>query len=257
MLPEQDWLPLARTLAVGQRTRTQHLHEHRLNLVVANDRDRWWAYCQRCREGAVIQKEHVFLGGPAQAITAPPSRDLPRDRVRVLGSDYEGAVALFLASKDMDAAYLPELWVAPSDRRLLLQAEDGTWHGRDISGRSPMKWTHYGSAFVGAPGATTVVVEDLFSMWKVRYAMRPVLPVSVCCTLGAHCADAAALALKSASLIVWLYDADAAGDDGATSGMRRMRPFGPRQLRARPPDGMDPKNLQIQKIRDLLLEIVR
>lgn len=202
-------------------------------------------------------KEHVFLGGPAQAITAPPSRALPQDRVRVLQSEFEPAVARFLAGKDMDAAYLPELWVSPSDRRLLLQAEDGTWHGRDMTGRSPMKWCHYGSAFVGTPGACTVVVEDLFSMWKVQYAMRAVQPVHVVCTLGAHCDARAALALKSASLIVWLYDADKAGDQGASEAMLRMRPFGPRQIRARPPEGKDPKNLSIQEIRNIVQEYAR
>lgn len=249
MLPEQEWLPLARRLSVGMRVRVRHKNETRPNMTVANERDRWWCYCQRCHEGGVVLKEHVLLAGPLvhDAVELAP----PHDRKWLLNSEFELAVGRFLASKCMMFPYLPPLQYSESRRRVLVPGDSGDWHGRDLTGRSQQKWLHYGAKFVGAPGEITVLTEDIFSMYKLRFALRS-STVQVCSTLGSGIHDTAVLALKSVKHIVWAYDADTAGDDGFARASKRMRPFGPKQSRARPPDGLDPKDMDCQQLRDLI-----
>ena len=73
MLPEQDWLDKAKRLAIGMRVRVRHRHESRPNMVIANEKDKFWAYCQKCKEGAVVQKEHVLFGtSVTKADSSPP-----------------------------------------------------------------------------------------------------------------------------------------------------------------------------------------
>ena len=54
MLPRQDWLDQAKRLAVGMKIRVRHQRERRANMVISNDKDRWWAYCNACKEGGVV-----------------------------------------------------------------------------------------------------------------------------------------------------------------------------------------------------------
>lgn len=249
-LPENEWLPHAQRLAVGMQMRVRHLREGRPNMVIGNAKDRYWAYCQKCKRGGVLLKEHVLLNGAP--VRGPTSLDKPRDLAPVLGSDFEGVVGRFLASKGMMYPYLPPLWYSVGAKRMLLQDTEGRWHGRDLTGRSDRKWLNYeGSRFVGKPSDCTVLTEDLFSMYKVAFALRGT-PVAVCCTLGAGVHDAAVLATMKCTSIVWAYDADAAGDAGYTHGSMRMRPFGAKQFRARPPEGLDPKDMDCPDIRVMI-----
>lgn len=250
MLREEDWLPHAKRLAVGMRTRVRHGRERRPNLVVGNESGRWWAYCQSCKEGAALDKEHVLLrGAPAPD---PINPEVPKDLRPAVGSDMEDSVGAFLARKGMMFPYLPKLWVSVSEQRLCLQDSSGGWHGRDITERRHAKWLHYSKPhIVGEIGDCTVVTEDLFSMYKVAFAMRGT-DVAVCSTLGAGCSQSAALALKNCKKIVWAYDGDRAGDAGYASASKRMRAFGSRQYRARPPEGLDPKDMDCASIRAML-----
>jgi hypothetical protein len=227
-------------------------------MTVANEQGHWWAYCQACKKGARLTKEHVLLS------TVPEHRSeslsVPTDRVQVLGSVYEAAVGAFLASKRMMYPYLPELFISPRTKRLLMQ-EGADWHGRDMLGRSAAKWMHYGSPGIsGIPKDTTIVTEDIFSMFKVRYALRDLLSadhdLAVVCSLGAGVGDKAVLALRNCHRIVWAYDADGAGDEGARNSSVRMSPFVRKQNRARPPDGLDPKDMTSEEIRSMMKGIV-
>lgn len=245
-LPEKDWLPLAKRCAVGMRMRVRHGNENRANMTVANEQGRWWAYCQRCKQGGVISKEHVLLGTPAYE---PPVLTVPKDLEPVAGGEWEHTVGQFLASKNMMFPYLPPLWVSPSTKRLFLH--DGQqWHGRDLTGRSNAKWLHFGAKFAGEAGPITVVTEDIFSMYKVQFAMRESRTlVSVASTLAAQCGDAAALALKNCKAVVWAYDGDDAGDAGFEQARIRMRAFGVHSTRLRPPQGLDPKDMDCPSLR--------
>lgn len=256
MLPESDWLHIARRLSVGMRVRVRHRHETRSNMTVGNERDRWWAYCQRCHEGGVVTKEHVILSGPlvhdVYELTVPP------DSKPIAGSEFEIAVGRFLAAKGMMFPYLPPLHYSESRKRVLVPGDTGDWHGRDLTGRSMQKWLHYGSKFVGLPGPITVLTEDLFSMYKLRFALRGrhLKDVCVCCTLGSGIHNSSVLALKEVKHLVWAYDGDAAGDDGYQRASKRLRPFGAKQSRVRPPDGLDPKDMDCQQLRDLIKEVL-
>lgn len=257
MLPESDWLPKAKRLAVGMTMRVFHGAERRPNMTIGNERDRYWAYCQKCKQGARLDKEHVLLS--AHYVAEERQLLAPTDLVPALGNaDWELIVGRFLASKGMDYTYLPTLYVSPSTRRLMLHDGVG-WHGRDLTEKSNQKWLHYGAQFSGTPGPITVLTEDLFSMFKLRHALkgsplRHTVYADVCSTLGSLCTPTAALALKDCSTLVWAYDGDTAGDDGFKQASKRMRAFGSKQLRARPPDGLDPKDMELHDLRVMIME---
>ena len=257
MLPQDEWLDKARRLHIGMTVRIRHGRESRENLVIGNLQDRWYAYCHKCHEGAVVQKDHVMLTqnmGPVDV-----EERLPDDIKPVLASEFELPIAKFLASKNMDQLYLPALFYSEKRKRLMLKDVAGKWHGRDLTGRSPMKWMNYSNAkVVGAVPMSypAIVVEDLFSMHKVQYALKDT-GVRVVCALGTGCSASLVYILMPADTIVWMFDADAAGDTGAEDGIQRMRPFVNRQVRARPPEGLDPKDMDCQSIRDCIATAVK
>ena len=259
MLPEEDWLPQAKRLAVGMRLRVRHGRERRPNMTIGHERGHWWAYCQSCKDGGKRDKEYVCRM-PAEAPEDTHNLTVPDDLRPVLGSDYEQPVGRFLASKGMMFPYLPKLWFSERARRICLFDPASGWHGRDITERSAAKWLHYSKPQLsGAAGPLTIVTEDLFSMYKVRFALHKWLPwesklngAAVASTLGAGIGVAAALALKDCTRIVWMYDGDAAGDAGYLQASKRMRVHVPQQYRARPPEGMDPKDMACESIRQLI-----
>lgn len=260
MLPENEWLAKAKSLCVGMKERVFHRSERRPNMVVGNERDRWWAYCQACKEGAIVLKEHVILGDANTA--PPPAADLtfPPDLQRLAGTDAELPVLRFLASKNMDGVYLPDLWYSPSRKRLLLDTGYG-WMGRDVTERSPQKWLTYNrQKLLGRvqPSHQAIVVEDTFSWYKVRWALcnaKVGLHVSVVCALGTGIGDALTLDLSKASKIAFFFDGDAAGYKGAKAGVQRMRAFSVPSYAIHPPEGLDPKDMQCNSIIKLLENI--
>lgn len=120
-----------------------------------------------------------------------------------------------------------------------------------------MKWMHWNCKFAGEIGSHVLVTEDIFSMYKARHALGPWTEILVCCSLGASAGPAAVLALKDCTSIGWLYDGDKAGDEGAKQARKRMQPFGMRQYRPRPPQGLDPKDMHINDLRELILTTMK
>jgi DNA primase len=57
--------------------------------------------------------------------------------------------------------------------------------------------------------------------------------------------------VQNCSAVAVFYDADAAGDAGYEKLRKRQRLFMP-VLRIRPPDGLDPKDMRIDSIRELI-----
>ena len=257
MIPEQLWLPQARRLAIGNKVRVRHLHEHRENMIIANAPDRWWCYCQRCKDGGVVLKDHVLLQGVGPVDTR---LDAPDDVRPVAHSDFEIPIARFLAGKGMAYPYFDvPLYYSESRKRLVITQASyngrAAMHGRDLTGRSPMKWLNYsGAPVAGAtpPGLDVIVVEDLFSKFKVQYAMKHAPNFRVLCSLGTGISAPVVTALCKARSLYWFYDGDDAGDSGYNHGLLRLRPFVQKQYRPRPPDGKDPKDLTCQEIRDAI-----
>lgn len=266
MLPDHEWLHVAKRLAVGMKTRVRHRQENRLNLVIGNDPEKYWAYCQRCHEGAVLAKEHVMLTN--EPTVATEALELPDDLTIVKGSTYEVEVARFLCTKGMALTYLPfNLQVSFKARRLFIVGIDDSWentshHGRDLTGKSKTKWMnytgehihvlpHYGRANVA------VVTEDLFSAYKVQWACRNSgIDVSVICALGTDTKDALVMELCHYTKIVWFFDNDPAGQTGALAGHRRMKVFNTRQAVIFPPIGCDPKDMPCEDIVQQLKEVL-
>jgi hypothetical protein len=251
MLPEQDWLAQAKRLAIGMKIRTRHRNEARANLVIANEADKWWSYCQRCHEGGVVLKDHVRFGEALAVHDATPY--MPEDAVLVYGSEYEVPVERFLASKNMSSEYLPRLKYSPSRKRIIVPTHGNQWHGRDVTGKAPSKWMNYGTDQVaGVTDLHTVVVEDIFSMYKVLWASRHAQDVGVLCALGTAIKPAVVQRLMHCKTVIWMFDADTAGDDGAAAGRRALLPFVQNQTRVRPPAGLDPKDMKIDDIQEAL-----
>src|SRR5574337_548606 len=170
MLPQHEWLPHAKALAVGMKNRITHRNERRPNLVVGNAHDRFWAYCQACREGAVLEKDHVRLD--LADVELPSQLERPLDARPVHGSDHTVAVAHFLATKGMDlSTHFPpggpaELLLSRRTGRLVVAIPGQGWMGRDMTERSPRKWLTYDRQhFLHIKGRSSiaVVTEGLMS----------------------------------------------------------------------------------------------
>lgn len=253
-LPNEDWLSVAQRLPVGGTRRVVHGRESRANLVIGHESSHYWAYCQRCKEGGKVMKEHVLITGR----TAPPTStnlDLPRDMRKLTSlSEFEQmSIAGFLVRKNMDPMYLPELWYSAERKRLLMQA-NSVWIGRDLTERSHQKWLHYrrlAYLLSGEPRRGVVLVEDPFSWFKLRYALRGDGP-AVACMLGTAVRRELQLALVRAGCTRagFYTDGDAAGHEGARAGARALQAFGIRSHRIPIPEGKDPKDLTLKELRD-------
>ena len=260
-LPDNEWLHIAQRLAVGSTTRTYHLRERRPNLVVGHDASHYWAFCQACKSGAKVMKDHVLVLGtkPPKAST---SLSLPTDKIRLADCDSftQSSITGFLARKSMDALYLPELWYSESRKRLLMRADE-CWLGRDLTDNSHQKWLTYSGRVrhLGTPAEHTILVEDSFSWYKVKKAMSSAqtsVPWSCVCLLGTELNPPLIRQLSSTtSTVHFLLDGDEAGREGSKRGSLRLRPFGLQCSVQLPPDGCDPKDLKLQELRELCLSV--
>lgn len=244
---------------MGRTGRHRHLRETRPNLVVGHEAGKWWAYCQSCKCGAVVEKSHVMVTG-ATAPQGSTRLDLPSDRVLLRSMDEyaAGAIAGLLAEKNVDALYLPQLWFSEDRKRLLMDTGQG-WLGRDTTGRSDQKWLTYdGTKYLGAgsPDSVAVVVEDPFSYYKVKWALREQRGYTVYCALGTVARPVLALKLALHQLCIFFLDGDAPGYRGADAGVKRMRGLGTKALARCAPVGMDPKDMAAQAIREHLYDAV-
>jgi hypothetical protein len=251
-LPQEEWLHLAKRAPVNGTGRHNHLRERRPNLVVRNLSDRYTAYCMACKQGAVLMKEHVRVTG-----IAPPalSHDLtlPADMVSVLSAEkaVQDGVLGFLAVKHMDMQYLADAFPHFSRQRMrLLLTWPGGWLGRDTTERSPQKWLTFNNQkhLAGLKHhPTAVVMEDPFSFFKVRWALRG-LPYTVYSSLGTTVHDELMLLLLTHDTVVFFYDGDSAGWCGADTESKRLRTFGVPSLSMCAPTGKDPKDMTIEAI---------
>jgi hypothetical protein len=234
-----------------------HRREGRPNLVIGNESGKWWAYCQSCKQGGVVAKDHVKITGG----TAPASSthlDLPRDSLPILDLDEfcRDAVLRMLASKNMDQMYLPPIHFSEQRKRMLIDTGQG-WLGRDTTGHSPQKWlTFDGTLYLESlkPGIVAVVVEDPFSYYKLKWALRET-DVSVFCALGTVVRPVLALKLLAYASVVMFFDGDAPGYVGADREAKKMRGLGVKAVARCAPDGFDPKDLTIEQLREYMDEL--
>lgn len=101
-----------------------------------------------------------------------------------------------------------------------------------------------------ATSRSFVVVEDYLSALKVAHAAPHALPVA---SLGTRLSNSLVeLILDSGGPVCIMYDGDQAGARGSSAGARRLRGLGVPVREVRPPAGLDPKDLTIQGIQELL-----
>lgn len=251
-LPDEEWLHLAKKLGVGSRSRHYHKREGRPNLVVGNEAGKWWAYCQSCKAGGVVEKDHVKITG-GKAPESSTHLDLPRDMLPLLELDEFAcdSVLHLLAQKNMDQLYLPPLYFSEQRKRMLLDTGQG-WLGRDTTGHSPQKWLSFdGTLWLErvAGDGLALVVEDPFSFYKVVWALRGT-GVSVYSALGTAVRPALALKLTLHSRVVMFFDGDSPGVVGAAREAKKTRGLGCPAVARPAPDGYDPKDMTIQEIQE-------
>ena len=261
-LPHNEWLHLAQALAVGQSKRTYHNEETRANLSVENLSDRWCAYCHRCHEGGVVMKEHVLLG--QEVLVQERRMGWPDDALPV-GADpmMYGAALRQCISKGIDlGVMLPgtPLMTSKKHRRLLIGTGQG-WIGRGIGNVQP-KWVAYFGQHgtqtfathvedTDLRGKTVILTEDFFSAMKVRWSIARKNCIAVAC-LGTRPSNKLLVELLKAHKVVVMFDGDAAGRSGADSTRTRLRGLGVDTSLVSVPEGLDPKDMQAQAIRQLL-----
>lgn len=258
MLDRECWLKKAQALPVGGSDRLFHGRENRPNLVIQNLSTKWVAFCQCCKEGGVVDKEHVRLD-----VVSPEAKrsdlSLPSDlqSSMVWPEPTTQAIAKFLASKGMDLIMLPNAYYSDRRKRLLVQtAYHPGWMGRDLTGNALEKWlTYNGQHYLleQRSSAALIAVEDAFSFYKVIWATKS-LGCSVMCALGTGMKPSIMTAMLKFNSIYFMFDGDAAGYKGATEGANRMQALGKVAYAACAPSGCDPKDLAAEHIRRLILD---
>lgn len=257
MLPENEWLPQARRLAVGQQRKVRHNEEHTYAMTVGNDMDKWWAYCHRCKVGGMVRKDHVNLAEPVyhrkpiQYVLKP---------LHELDQHTELRIARFLLSKGLDLSMIPpsHVWYDHERRRMVLQSPGSPLMGRALDEGVTPKWLDYteGAWYKPSvepwPGTNYVLVEDALSAYKLQYVAHKFhIPIIAVCCHGTRVRDALMRQLVwcATRLAVW-FDNDAAGNNGRLATEREFRGYG------RPVWGIvssgDPKDATIQEIKEKL-----
>lgn len=228
-------------------------------MVVKNLPDRYTAYCHRCHEGAVHLKEHCaltpitaqakFMPWPEDAIVFERASAWNRSKV------YE-----FLITKGIDyqtmLAAVP-MYYSHKQQRLIIATAQG-WIGRALRNQVP-KWCTYGDkpAVYGiAPGEvikqSVVLVEDYLSKLKGQWAV-PEFTWIACLGTSLHAKLVAALLGANVSEVRVMFDGDKAGLSGYQNAFKRLRGLGFDVRQVKTPVGCDPKDLQWQALRDLVV----
>lgn len=262
-LPHNEWLAKAQALPVGQTRRTYHNEEHRANLVVGNAVDRWWAYCHRCHEGGTVMKEHVDL--TQAAVQQERVMPWPVDAVP-FGVDAELSRyawrTLLVRGIDLHTM-LPDvpLYTSKEQQRLIVGSAQG-WLGRALGNVQP-KWVAYKSPGKPVPVYAThphdtvqgdvVLTEDYFSTLKIRWSLhgQPIARVPVA-VLGTSVHTRLLAQLVQVRSVAIAFDGDSAGSSGTLAVAQRLRALGKPVIELRVPEGLDPKDMRSDQIKEML-----
>lgn len=238
---------------MGETGRYRHPADDRRDrpsVVIRNNSDRWSAWCFRRNKGDVVFKDHVIPVKPPKesASTTVPDDIIPLEEVPY---HTQREVVRFVLSKGVTRDMLPELLYSDSRKRLIIKTDCQYLLGRDLTNNHPVKWidyTRWGKKHIGLvrKGGKVVIVEDVLSYYKVRYALND--DWDVLCLLGTHLRPSAALELIRADKVVIMLDGDEAGYRGARR-VRKDLAYVPEVVVVDLPDGYDPKDLTIEQIR--------
>lgn len=263
MIPLDEWLPQAKKLAVGQSKRVRHNLELTCAMNVSNKVDRYVAYCQRCKTGAVHMKDFVNLTQKPIDQSSSRHRGVPKDAVLLSTRPdaTQSRVWSFLMSKGIADVHVPTscaLWYSASDDRVIFRSKGSPAMGRALGAAQP-KWLDYEEGAWWSTqelqeGQRYVLVEDVLSAIKVQYALDKYKggACTVVCCHGTSIRPALMEKLLHADGIVIMLDGDNAGEVGTVRMYRELTALGLRNVsRVHIPYGCDPKDLRIQEIVDL------
>ena len=253
MLPLEDWLETAKALRLGAAIRIQHGSESRKNLEITNTATEWRCWCFSCNTGGIVRKDYVKMESVVERVGNKVV--IPNDIKPWNPTDSTGLmIQKFLAARNMSPVFLPEIHVSDSTCRFFIKDQYGLWHGRDLTGRSGQKWMHEAYPSEPVVNTTTVLVEDLLSHYKLKWVFRKNNDVSIVCLFGTRISERlrAHIVARGVRRLVFALDGDRAGDAGYTKGHRDMNVWGIECLRARPPEGKDPKDMFIEDLEKLL-----
>jgi len=246
------WLPQAKTLGVGQSVRVAHPGDvgSRPSLVLRNTQSGYSAWCFRRNAGDWVTKEHAL---PTQEVEHDTSEEPPDLECIYASKHVTELVGHFLVRSGVTPEMFPKgslQWSRGAQR--LCITHNGITLGRDIWGKSSMKWVDYtqNSKLVWSVGGadTVVLVEDVLSAHKVHH----VTGLGSVAVLGTQLRDAHLNYLYDAKRVVVMPDGDAAGRKAMRAWGRDLRGIGKDPEYVTVPKGKDPKNLTYKELRDML-----
>lgn len=222
---KSEWLADAQRLQVGESKRIYHGAEHRPNLVIRNEPDRWSAYCFHCKESASVPKHRIetvqYVEQDKVSLADALSTRLP---LSVLQRDVQTDILKFLISKGMWLALVKPyfLGVMQKEQRLLFQVGTSVL-ARDYTGTRQPKWLTFKEGLAYLKGTDLLfLTEDVLSAIKVH-----------------HCTGVSALALQGTVLktkhlasivqhkhIALAFDNDDAGLTCTKRAVKRLKALG-------------------------------
>ena len=254
-LQREFWLGRAKQLYVGGSTRT-NLPNHRgdrESLLIRNTEESWNAWDFRLNQGDIVRKEYIIktqLPPESRSAVYPDDATLVRDLPLI----EQEQLWSFLLTKGVDGNMLPDNLEKSEDRqRILFITECGNTLGRDVTGKSSTKWVTYGKpkqSYVGIvqAGKIPVLVEDLLSYYKLRYALRDT-QYSPIALLGTAIRPDLAYSLSYVDKVHIMLDGDVAGRRAVPKIRKSL--LNTKSFNHDLPDGLDPKDLTINQIRSL------
>lgn len=254
-LHDSEWLPLAERLPVGQQQRVMHDCGRTPSLIVRRSVGKLTAHCFRCKgwgSKVLEMRVHPSLREPESSVQYA----LPREYIFPTGEALN-AVCRFLASKGIDPKMIPQgVMYSAKHGRVAFTANEGLVIARTMYDAVP-KWVQYQNPFyglgygvrIGIGTGVTVLTEDWLSALKVGYSTGH----KVIAILGTSITrEVESLLLADAQPVLIMLDADAAGRAGALAALKQLRFLGITCRIVHLPVGKDPKDLQVQELRDLL-----
>lgn len=263
MLAQASWLPLAETLALGARLRTDHDCGGGRTLTLCRDATGLHAFCFRCNDHGwqapppePLEARLARLRKQAEADTqAASSVGLPAPAVREWAA-WPEPCRVWLLKAGLCSADLPGLgaYYHPPSQRVVLPVLGPSgrvlfWQARAVDGRQPKYLAppvNKASVIPVYGKATKVTLtEDLLSAYKVGRVGEG------WSMLGTSINDnmLAALLRRGCAVNVWL-DPDAAGQRGAAKVLAKLRAVGLvcRNIISK----VDPKLVHLSEIKELI-----
>jgi hypothetical protein len=241
-----EWLDQAQRVPVGQKRRVYHGAERTPAMDVWNNDDSWSAYCHRCHESARVSKGYIEKLEEVQEVEYLNVNDIVSlDVMRSKHIYWYKVLVQHLHAKGVSTTIIEPYrpMFNTKDKRLVFRL-DGTDIGRDLTGKSVMKWRVYRTVkgYVYLQGKDSIVLcEDLYSSMKVHHYTGK----SVMCLLGTGINDAKInKILSTENTVNIMLDGDDAGRDGTSSITKRLSSLGIPFKVIEVLEGNDPKDLK-------------